>query len=71
MQQPPQQLPQQPPQQPPEETLPQELLPSEFSEYIPDVLETHALMVATALVALPLATALGAVLAFRPKRQDR
>jgi uncharacterized membrane protein YhiD involved in acid resistance len=33
------------------------------------VLETHALMVVTALVALPLAMALGAVLAFRPKRR--
>jgi Domain of unknown function (DUF4956) len=49
---------------------PQEpLLPPEFSAYIPDILETHALMVATALVALPFAAVLGAALAFRPRRR--
>lgn len=44
-------------------------LPSEFAAYIPDVLETHAQMVARALLALPLAAGLGAVLAFRPRRR--
>ena len=44
-------------------------LPPEFTAYIPDILETHAMMVATALVALPFATALGAALAFRPRRR--
>src|SRR5687768_10682182 len=49
---------------------PQEpLLPPEFSAYIPDFLETHAAMVATALVALPFAAVLGAALAFRPRRR--
>lgn len=43
-------------------------LPPEFSRYIPDVLEGHAAMVARALIALPLASGLGAVLAFRPRR---
>lgn len=43
-------------------------LPPEFSSYIPDVLEAHAAMVARALIALPLAAGLGAVLAFRPRR---
>ena len=53
------------PQAPP----PEPSLPPEFSGYIPDILETHALMVATALVALPLAAGLGTVLAFRPRRR--
>lgn len=44
-------------------------LPPEFSRYIPDVLESHALMVATAVLALPLATVLGSALAFRPRRR--
>jgi len=43
-------------------------LPPEFSQYIPDVLETHAAMVARAFLALPLSAGLGAVLAFRPRR---
>ena len=43
-------------------------LPPEFSAYIPDFLEPHALTVLTALLALPLAAALGAALAFRPRR---
>ena len=44
-------------------------LPPEFSAYIPDFLETHAMMVATAVVSLPFATAMGAALAFRPRRR--
>ena len=44
-------------------------LPPEFSQYIPDVLEGHAEMVAHALLALPFAALLGAVLAFRPRRR--
>ena len=44
-------------------------LPPEFSRYIPDVLEGHAEMVAHALLALPFAALLGAVLAFRPRRR--
>jgi hypothetical protein len=44
-------------------------LPPEFSAVIPDVVETHAEMVATAIVTLPLSAALGAVLAFRPRRR--
>ena len=47
----------------------QQGLPPEFSAYIPDVLETHAAMVAVAILALPLAALLGAVLAFRPRRR--
>lgn len=43
-------------------------LPPEFSQYIPDLLESHAAMVARAVLALPLAAGLGAVLAFRPRR---
>src|SRR5688500_2521115 len=44
-------------------------LPPEFSQYIPDVLEAHAEMVARAILALPMAAILGAALAFRPRRQ--
>ena len=44
-------------------------LPPEFSQYIPDILESHAAMVARALLALPFAAVLGAVLAFRPRRR--
>jgi hypothetical protein len=44
-------------------------LPPEFSQYVPDFLEEHAQMVARAVLALPLAAALGAALAFRPKRR--
>jgi uncharacterized protein DUF4956 len=43
-------------------------LASELSAYVPEILETHAAMVAQALIALPLAAGLGAVLAFRPRR---
>jgi cbb3-type cytochrome oxidase subunit 3 len=44
-------------------------LPAELSQYMPDVLETYAEMVGTALFALPVAAILGAALAFRPKRR--
>lgn len=49
--------------------MPQEGLPPEFSQYVPDILETHVAMVARALLALPLAATLGTVLAFRPRRR--
>ena len=42
-------------------------LPSEFSHYVPDILEPHVAMVARAALALPFAAILGAVLAFRPR----
>lgn len=45
-----------------------EQLPPELSAAIPDLIENHAAMVARAMLALPLAAALGAVLAFRPRR---
>ena len=44
-------------------------LPPEFSQYIPDILESHAEMVVRALLSLPLAASLGAALAFRPRRR--
>jgi hypothetical protein len=44
-------------------------LPPEFTRYIPDVLESHAAMVARALLALPFAALLGTMLAFRPRRR--
>ncbi len=44
-------------------------LPATLSHYIPDVLEVHAAMIARSLLALPLATAMGALLAFRPRRR--
>ena len=44
-------------------------LPPEFTQYVPDFLETHAMMVTTAVLALPLAAGLGAALAFRPRRR--
>jgi hypothetical protein len=44
-------------------------LAPEFSQYVPDVLESHAAMVARAVLALPLAGGLGAALAFRPRRR--
>jgi hypothetical protein len=44
-------------------------LPPEFYRYIPDVLESHAAMVARAFLALPFAAVLGAALAFRPRRR--
>src|SRR5687768_17021853 len=42
-------------------------LPTEFSQYVPDLLEPHVAMVARAAIALPFAAILGAVLAFRPR----
>ena len=44
-------------------------LPAELSQYVPDLLEGHAAMILRALIALPFATALGAALAFRPRRR--
>ena len=44
-------------------------LPPEFTQYVPDFLEPHAMMVAIAFLALPLAAGLGAALAFRPRRR--
>lgn len=44
-------------------------LPPEFSQYIPDFLESHAAMVARAFLALPFAAVMGGVLAFRPRRR--
>jgi uncharacterized membrane protein YhiD involved in acid resistance len=44
-------------------------LPPEFSRFIPDLLETHAQQVVNALIVLPLAAAVGAALAFRPRRR--
>ena len=44
-------------------------LSSELSRFVPDILETHAQMVARALLTLPVAATLGAALAFRPKRR--
>jgi hypothetical protein len=42
---------------------------SVLSHYVPDMLESHAEMVLRALLALPIATAMGALLAFRPRRR--
>jgi hypothetical protein len=42
-------------------------LPPEFSQYVPDILEPHVIMVARAALSLPFAAILGAVLAFRPR----
>jgi len=44
-------------------------LPSALTRYIPDILETHAAMILRAVLALPVATAMGALLAFRPRRR--
>jgi uncharacterized membrane protein YhiD involved in acid resistance len=44
-------------------------IPREFSDNIPQLLEVHAAMVARSLISLPVAAALGAALAFRPRRQ--
>jgi hypothetical protein len=41
----------------------------EISRYVPDILETQVQTLARALLALPVAAALGAALAFRPKRR--
>jgi hypothetical protein len=45
------------------------LLPPEFSQYIPDVLEAHADMMTHALLTLPMAALFAAALAFRPRRR--
>jgi uncharacterized membrane protein YhiD involved in acid resistance len=44
-------------------------LPPGFTAYVPDVLESHAEMVARSVLALPIAAIFGAALAFRPKRR--
>jgi uncharacterized membrane protein YhiD involved in acid resistance len=44
-------------------------LPAEFTKYVPDMLEAHLAMILRALIALPLATMMGALLAFRPRRR--
>ena len=44
-------------------------LPPELAQSIPQVLESHFDMVERAVLALPFATALGAALAFRPRRR--
>jgi uncharacterized membrane protein YhiD involved in acid resistance len=41
----------------------------EISRYVPDILETQVQTLARALLALPVAAALGAALAFRPRRR--
>ena len=47
----------------------EEALRAMLSSAIPDFLETHATAIVKALISLPLATALGALLAFRPRRR--
>jgi hypothetical protein len=47
----------------------EEALRAMLSSVIPDILETHATAIIKALISLPLATALGALLAFRPRRR--
>jgi hypothetical protein len=44
-------------------------LPPEFTQYLPEMLQSQGEVVLQALIALPLATALGAALAFRPRRR--
>ena len=46
-----------------------ESLQAAISHLVPDFLEAHAVSMIQALVALPLATVLGALLAFRPRRR--
>src|SRR5678810_761820 len=43
--------------------------PPEFAQSLPHVLESHFDMVERAVLALPIATAMGALLAFRPRRR--
>jgi hypothetical protein len=43
-------------------------LPASLSAHIPDMLQSHIAMILRALLALPIATAMGALLAFRPRR---
>jgi len=47
----------------------EEALRAMLSSVVPDILETHATAIIKALISLPLATALGALLAFRPRRR--
>jgi uncharacterized membrane protein YhiD involved in acid resistance len=49
--------------------LEQQGLPREFSDHIPQLFEVQAAMIWRALISLPCATALGAALAFRPRRK--
>jgi uncharacterized membrane protein YhiD involved in acid resistance len=44
-------------------------LPAALTKYVPDILEAHASMILRAVLALPIATAIGALLAFRPRRR--
>ena len=44
-------------------------LPAALTRFVPDILEAHAAMILRALLALPIATAIGALLAFRPRRR--
>ncbi|HTM02934.1 MAG TPA: MgtC/SapB family protein [Vicinamibacterales bacterium] len=44
-------------------------LPPVLTRFVPDILEAHAAMILRALLALPIATAIGALLAFRPRRR--
>jgi hypothetical protein len=44
-------------------------LPSALARFLPDMLQSHAAMLLRALLALPVATAVGALLAFRPRRR--
>lgn len=46
-----------------------EAIQTAISHLVPDFLEAHAVSVVQALVALPLATLLGTLLAFRPRRR--
>jgi hypothetical protein len=46
-----------------------QLPPADFAQSLPQVLESHFDMVERAVLALPVATALGAALAFRPRRR--
>src|SRR5438477_11297415 len=43
--------------------------PPELAQTLPQVLESHFDMVERAVLALPIATALGSALAFRPRRR--
>jgi uncharacterized membrane protein YhiD involved in acid resistance len=47
----------------------EEALRSAISSWVPDLLEMHAADIIQALISLPLATLLGAMLAFRPRRR--
>jgi hypothetical protein len=53
----------------PTDTTMEQGLPPEFTQYVPDLLEGQAAMILQALLALPLAAALGAALSFRPRRR--